>query len=156
MYRGMSDPSVSDLDSLDGVFELPDGVVEDQDLRTMYEVLVARMRREAEHLPMNTVQQLLIERIAMNYIVLRQKERNPIGSKEGFAHATVQKDFNTFWLSMTKEFNALLGRTDVAMRDAILGEVRDLILRTLAQVPDSEVREDIKARFAMAFEQNGL
>ena len=64
-----------DFAPLDGAFYLPEHI-EDTNLRQLYEVLVSRMRREAATLPMNTVQQLLIERIAYNYIVMREKERS--------------------------------------------------------------------------------
>src|SRR5690349_10250926 len=113
---------MSNLEDLDAAFELPD-IVDDPKMRALYEVLVARMREEARHLPMNTVQQLLIERIATNYIVLRCKERGELG---GFAHTSVQKDYNTFWLTMTAEFNRMLGKGDVGAGDrkALLKEVQ--------------------------------
>lgn len=144
------------LDSLDAAFNLPAEVCDDGELRSLYEVIVARMRREAQYLPMNTVQQLLIERIATNYIVLKMKERSPVGASDGFAHASVQKDFNTFWLSMTREFNSLLERSDKGNRDAILGEVRDIVLLTLADVKDPTQRQDLMISFGRAFEAAGL
>ena len=140
------------LDDLDAAFELPEHV-EDEKLRHLYEVLVHRMRDEAKNLPMNTVQQLLIERIAYNYIVLRAKERGELG---GFAHANVQKDFNAFWLSMTQEFNRMLGKT-VAMngneRKAMLREIQQIIVNTVsASVNDPKTRSDLLVNMAAAFE----
>lgn len=146
--------AVDDRD-LDAAFELPD-IVEDTKLRSLYEVLVYRMRAEARHLPMNTVQQLLIERIAYNYIVLRAKERGELG---GFAHSTVQKDFNTFWLSMTAEFNRMLGKSDPMSgsdRKALLKEMQQIIVRTVATVPDVKVRGELLEKMAAAFETAGI
>jgi hypothetical protein len=144
------------LEDLDVAFELPD-VIGDEKLRQLYEVLVHRMREEAKHLPMNTVQQLLIERIAYNYIVLRARERGDLG---GFAHATVQKDFNTFWLSMTQEFNRLLGKGEPMsnlQRKAMLNEVRQIIITTLSStVQDPRLRSDLVERMATAFEAAGI
>ena len=144
-----------DLRDLDAAFELPE-VVTDPKLRGLYEVLIARMRAEAAHLPMNTVQQLLIERIAFNYIVLRSKERGELG---GFAHSNVQKDYNTFWLSMTAEFNRLLGRhgdMPAADRRALLREIQQIIMSTVSTVDDPTQRTALMDRFATAFEAAGI
>lgn len=145
----------SDLSDLDAAFELPE-VVTDPKLRGLYEVLVSRMRAEAAHLPMNTVQQLLIERIAFNYIVLRSKERGELG---GFSGANVQKDYNTFWLSMTSEFNRLLGKhgdLPAADRRHLLREIQQIIVSTLSTVDDSGQRSVLMDRFATAFEAAGI
>lgn len=144
------------LEDLDAAFELPDDAVPDPRLRALYEVLVHRMREEAKHLPMNTVQQLLIERIAFNYVVLRSKERGELG---GFAHSTVQKDFNTFWLSMTQEFNRLLGKVEgigVADRKALLKDVQQIVVGTLASISDPHLRNDLMEKIAAGFEAKGI
>ena len=144
--------STQSLDDLDAAFELPDEI-EDTRLRQLYEVLVVRMRAEARHLPMNTVQQLLIERIAYNYIVLRAKERGELG---GFAHSTVQKDYNTFWLTMTSEFNRMLGKGEplgAAERKSLLKDIQRIIVDTLSTaVADPKIRSDVLTRMAAAFE----
>lgn len=141
-----------ELDSLDGAFELPD-VIEDQKLRALYEVIVHRMRAEARALPMSTVQQLLIERIAFNYVVLRSKERGELG---GFGSATVQKDYNTFWLSMTSEFNRMLGKVEPlagADRKALLKDIQQIIVSTVqATGMDAKTRSSLLENMATAFE----
>lgn len=140
------------LDDLDAAFELHD-TVEDPRLRGLYEVLVHRMRNEAKDLPMNTVQQLLIERIAYNYIVMRSRERGEYG---GFATAAAQKDYNTFWLSMTQEFNRMLGKAETLNgvdRKAMLRDIQQLILQTVnASVSDPKTRSDLLVNMAAAFE----
>lgn len=141
-----------DLSALDGAFYLPEHV-DDANLRALYEVLVARMRKEAADLPMNTVQQLLIERIAYNYIVLRVKER---GGDGGFNTTAVQKDFNTFWLSMTQEFNRMLTKSENmngSERKALLREIQQLILQTVnSSVTDPRTRSNLLTSMAAAFE----
>lgn len=139
-----------DLAALDDAFHLSD-TVEDARLRALYEVIVSRMRKEAEDLPMNTVQQLLIERIAYNYIVLRDRE-----SGQGFGTASAQKDFNTFWLSMTQEFNRMLCKTETltgSERRALLKEVQKTILQTVNKsVADPKTRSNLLINMASAFE----
>lgn len=144
------------LEDLDAAFDLPDDAVPDPRLRGLYEVLVHRMREEAKHLPMNTVQQLLIERIAFNYVVLRSKERGELG---GFAHSTVQKDYNTFWLSMTAEFNRLLGKVEgigVADRKALLKDVQQIVVGTLSAISDAHLRNELMEKIAAGFEAKGI
>lgn len=143
-----------ELHDLDAAFELPD-IITDARLRSLYEVLVYRMRDEAKHLPMNTVQQLLIERIAYNYIALRSKEAVP----DGFGSTSGQKDYNSFWLSMTSEFNKLLGKVEPlkgADRVMFLKEIQQIIVNTVATVADPRVRNDLLEKMAAAFESAGI
>jgi hypothetical protein len=143
------------LEELDAAFELPD-IITDPKLRSLYEVLVHRLRLEAKDLPMNTVQQLLIERICYNYIVLRSKERGDLG---GFSHSTVQKDFNSFWLSMTAEFNRLLGKTEAVAgteRKSLGKQMQTIIMSTVAQVSDVKVRSELLQKLATEFEKAGI
>lgn len=144
------------LEDLDAAFELPE-IIEDPKLRGLYEVLVHRMRDEAQHIPMNTIQQLLIERIAYNYIVLRSKERGELG---GFNTASIQKDFNTFWLDMTREFNRMLGKGEAmntGEKKALLKEIQQVIVQTVSKtVADAKTRSDLLVNLATAFETNKI
>lgn len=144
------------LEDLDAAFELPE-IVTDPKLRALYEVLVHRMRDEAQHIPMNTIQQLLIERIAYNYIVLRSKERGELG---GFNTASIQKDFNTFWLDMTREFNKLLGKGEpmnAGEKKTLLKEIQQVIVQTVSKtVADAKTRSDLLVNLATAFETNKI
>jgi hypothetical protein len=142
-------------ESLDKAFTLPDWL-ENDDLRQVYEVIVARMRREANHIPMNTVQQLLIERIALNYIVLKFRESRPLGDEQGFQHAGVIKEWNTFWLASTKEFTDLLVKFRPTDKEAILAQVRDCMGEVLGTIEDTEMRNDLVQRFVKTFERVGL
>jgi hypothetical protein len=143
------------LQELDAAFELPEAMVANERLRGLYEVLVARMRNEARNLPMNTVQQLLIERIATNYIVLKAREA---GEGGGFTTTAGQKDYNTFWLSMTQEFNRMLGRADAKDdRAALLREMQTIIVNTLATtIADPRQRRMALEKMATAMEKAGV
>jgi hypothetical protein len=140
------------LDSLDGAFTIGDSI-EDTRWRNLYEVLIHRMRREAADLPMNTVQQLLIERIARNYIELRIRED---GGLEGFTSASAQKEFNTFWLSMTQEFNRMITKQETLSgneRKTLLRDIQQTILKTVNNsVTDPKTRSTLLVNMAAAFE----
>lgn len=143
------------IEALDGAFELTP-LVADPKLRELYEVIVARLRQEASSVPMNTVQQLLIERIAANYIMLKAREAVPIGDDQGFAHTTAVKDFNTFWLGMTREFNAQLHRFGPNDHEATLRRVRDVIVSELSNVEDGALRNELTDRFVRRFDAESL
>lgn len=140
------------LDALDEAFHLPENI-EDTRLRTLYEVLVHRMRTEAKGLPMTTVQQLLIERIAYNYVVMRDREN---GHHGGFQSSTSAKDFNTFWLSMTQEFNRMLTKQETMSgneRKTLLKDIQQTIFATINKsVQDPKTRSHLLVNFAAAFD----
>lgn len=142
-------------EELDGIFTLPDSV--DEAHRDMYEVIVTRLRRESVGLPLNTIQLLLLERIARNYIVLRIKEDAGNG-EGGFAHATAQKEFNTFWLSMTVEFNRLLRANEKGMYDAVMHEFVSIMESTLTDVLQNhpELAAAARNRLADELDQRGI
>lgn len=142
-------------EALDALFSLPEWV-DKQDLRNAYETIVARMRRECAHVPMNTVQQLLVERVAFNYITLRHREHLPLGDPQGFGDARVLRDWNTYWLSCTQEFNGLLVKFKPSDREAIMTMVRGAVAEILATVEDKGLRNDLVERFVSTFERQGL
>lgn len=126
-------------DDLAVAFALPEEIAQDSDLAALHSALVTRLRREAAGLPMNTTQQLLLERIAYNYIVMRFKERTG-----GFSTPAQQKDYNTFWLSMTQEFNKLLLANDDKLREALLMEINKIVLGGLEIIKDPEDRRSMR------------
>lgn len=143
-------PPLAPLDDLDYAFNLPDYIT-DPGLKRLYEVLLVRMRKEAQHLDMNTVQLLLIERIAFNYVMLRHLE-----ATNGFAKASEQKDFNTFWLSMTAEFNKNLRNTDAESRDRVIMAMASVVNRVISQVDDEQARVKLRTNLADELEQAGF
>jgi hypothetical protein len=145
------------VESLDGFFTLPAWVTR-RELREGYEAIVSRMRRECMHVPMNTVQQLLIERIAFNYIILKQREAARMGTERGFADPDAIKDFNTFWLKMTAEFNNLLVKFKPSDKEAVMAQVRGAVEEIMATLPPEhhELRNELMYRFVKTFERAGL
>lgn len=144
-------------EALDNMFFLPSWIT-NETLMVGYEIIVSRMRREAGHVTMNTIQQLLLERIAFNYVVLRSREQAAIGSAEGFADPKVIKEFNTFWLAMTKEFNELLVKFKPSDKEAVMAMVRACVEEILATIPaeNSALRNDLIMRFVDTFKREGL
>jgi hypothetical protein len=140
------------VDSLDSLFKLPDWVL-DPELRNAYEIIIARLRRETEHVPLNTLQQLRIERIAFNYIVLKYRESAAAGD---FAFAENLKEWNTYWAQITREFDAVLKAWAPKEQDAIMAMVKAAIAEVIATVEDTGVRNDLVRRFPDTFSRMGL
>jgi hypothetical protein len=141
------------LDSLDAAFTLPEQITNDVRLHRLYEVIVARMRRESDGVPMNTIQTLLMERIALNYIIMKAREQgllNPIS-------ATAQKDHQTWWLAMTAQFNKQLNKaTEQEYKDKLLREVTNVIISVLSKVEDPKLKAQLKNDLMAGFEAAGI
>lgn len=133
-------------DDLARAFRLPGWVTEDPEMEALHGAIVTRLRNEARGMPMNTVQQLLLERIAYNYIVLKNKEET-----NSFSTPTQQKDFNTWWLSMTQEFNKLLLANQDRMREAMLMQINDIIRGSLEIITNPDERRDLRRKLAEEF-----
>lgn len=138
-------------------YALPDFVPEE--LQVLHSELVSRLREEARHIPhMGTIAELLIERIAFNYILLRYKEgATDDNARVGFTHERNQKEFNTFWLTMTQEFNKLTRGTMEAaeMRDLVVNQVSDAMAAVLSEM-EPGLAADLRTRLTQAFEAAGL
>jgi len=145
--------TAGDLNSLDSAFTLPEQVTADSTLQHLYEVIVDRMRRESEGVPMNTIQTLLMERIALNYIVMKAREQgllNPLS-------AAAQKDHQTWWLAMTAQFNKQLNKaTEQEYKDKILREVTNVIVSVLSKVEDPKLKLQLKNDLMSGFEAAGI
>lgn len=141
-------------DDLDLAMQLP-ASIQDPRYVALYNTLIARMMRESAHLNNSTLVTLLIERIAFNYVVMRWKESRPMGELEGFAHATAQKEFNSFWLGLSKELGAMLKQTDREYRDELLRQVMASLQAALESEP-SDVSSRVRSRLASKLEQAGF
>lgn len=142
-----------DLDSLDDAFVLPASVAENTRLLRLYEVIVSRMRAESEGVPMNTIQTLLMERIAYNYIVMKAREQGILDQLS----AAQQKDLQTWWLAMTAQFNKQLNKaTEQEYKEKILREVTNVIVAVLSKVPDPKLKAQLKQDLMAGFEAAGI
>jgi hypothetical protein len=142
----------SDLDSLDVVFDLPDTITDDR-IRSMYEVLVHRMRREAANLPMTTTQHLLIERICTIYVSIRQRES---GAAAEFLSASDQKSINAFWLSLVAEFNKILKAPEADMKKALIKDVGFAIKRAINSTLEDPARRVLTEKISNALDAIGV
>lgn len=136
----------------DSLYDLPD-TISNPKLRELYEVICARLRAESLGVQMTTIQELLLERIAHNYIVLRQKEAHQL---TGDADDEFLRRQNTFWLQMTREFLAnVRGADKPETRDLILGQVSQAMNSVFDDMDPSQAGL-LRAKFGAALQEVGL
>lgn len=138
------------LDGLAAAFRLPPEIAENETYAALHTEIVDRLRREAAGLPMKTVQNLLIERIAYFYVAMKMREDTGEGSLRE------QKELLTFWLSMTQEFNRLLEKNTEKLRDEMVLKVQNILKEALPLVQDVEDRKALRRELSAKFAENEL
>lgn len=131
-------------------FRLPDYLADDPDLSALYRESIRKLRAEALGLPMHTVQEFLLERIATKYVILRYRERT--GS---WLYPQAERDSNDQWLALVKEWNRALTAGNDAMRDSLLRQVEEAVVQGLEQVADPETRKNLRLHFKEKFSAIG-
>lgn len=121
--------------------------------QSIYREMVAQLRAEAAGLPMNTVQHLLIERIAYDYVYIRiREEEMRLGDNTStFNRPNVHKEYNNFWLDMTKEFHKQLTSGNDKLREALLMEVQAAVQNAVNTVKDPETRQSLRRTLSEEF-----
>lgn len=94
---------------------------------------------------MNTVQTLLLERIATQYVTTKLRE------EQGQLSLRDMKEQNAAWLSMTQEFNRLLLASEDKLREAMFREMQEIILGSLELITDDETRRNVRRHLAGEF-----
>lgn len=121
-----------------------------QTLIDLYAAIVGRLQFESQHVPMTTLQTLLLERIAFNYVALRWKE-----GTAGFDHDRSQKDFNTFWLDMTREFNRQVTLHGPEAQKALIAQFIGIVSNALDNLP-ADLAQQVREDMATGLEAVGL
>jgi hypothetical protein len=133
----------------DTMFELPQAI-DDVDLRGLYEHVIHGLREDAAKQPtVTTLQELLIERIASNYIMLRFKERH-----NSFAHERNQREFYTYWLAMVRDYAQLakmMGIDENAVKTEMTTKIVTAINGALVGLEPS-VAQTVRTKLAEALE----
>jgi hypothetical protein len=125
----------TDLDSLDCIFYMPEDMY-DADLRFhhMYEVIKTRLQREAVGLPLGTIQELLLERIASMYVTVKYRE-----ATDGFKHASEQRELNSYLMSLFQEWNKVLRSAELEERQVMTKALLTVLVGSLKglDIPNS-------------------
>lgn len=101
-------------------------------------------------MPMHTVQEFLLERIATKYVIMKYRERT-----DSWRGVSSERDFSSHWLDLVKEWDKVLASSQEKLRDAILAEVEGIVIEGIQQVPDDNIRKSLRLYFKEAFAQLG-
>ena len=119
-------------------FRLPDYLQEDAGLVTLYHDAIKALQAESRGLPMHTVQEFLLERIATKYVIMKYRERTYT-----WAGVNSEKDFGAQWLDLVKEWNRVLSSGQDKLRDAVLADAERITLEGLQLIEDDETRKKL-------------
>jgi len=137
--------------AVDGsIFHVPEEVSGDERLSGIYNEIVQNLRREVEGIPMTTVQNLLIERIATLYVIIKRRDETDTWLPRQ------QKEYNAQFLAAGAEFNKLLQNNQEQQRLATVGKIQGALLAAINRLPDPEARRAMKEFIADEFVKAGL
>lgn len=122
-----------------------------EEWKSVYQFVADGMLREASGVSMTTVQRLLIDRIAYNYVDIRKIEAN-----ERPATLNERKDLNSRWLSMTQEFNRMLADNEDKRRDQLVADVQAMCLDALKRISSDDDKKILRLALSEGFAKLNL
>lgn len=132
-------------DVFSSAFELPDAI-SDQILRDLHTHMVEDLRQQVSGLPMNTLQQILIERLASVYIQIKWRENT-----NGWVGVNQQKEMNAYFLSLEQEFRKILIESDAMVKTVLVANIQNIVSETLKLVTNDEERRAVRRELAEKF-----
>lgn len=114
--------------------------------------ILASLRKDAEGLPMTTSQDLLMERMATTYALMRKREADPNVTM----NVSDIRANNQQWLAMTSEFNKQITVGEDKRRSTMIENILQVINNVLTMMEDDSEREKARKRLAEGFKNAGL
>lgn len=146
----MTDSPIDDVPELGPQFELPADIAADLAMVNLYHESIRKLIAESRGLPMHTVQEFLLERIATKYVIMKWRERH-----NTWVGINTEKDFASGWLDLVKEWDRVLASGQQQLRDSIMAEVEGIIVGGIEQVPDDDTRKVLRLYFKEKFARLG-
>lgn len=110
------------------------------------------LKKDVEGLPLTTVHNMLMERMATFYTIMRKRETED-GSKLSFAEIRANQQQ---WLAMTTEFYKQIKDGEDKRLNTFKLKVQKIIVNILTLVEDDQLREDLRKRLQRDFSDAGL
>jgi hypothetical protein len=150
------------------MFKMRPGIVQDKTFEGVYARIVHKLREEAAERPgFGMIEELMIERVAAGYVIIRDREARGIGQEgvnpedptkaPGFVHERNYREIVATWYDMASRLQAAQAKAGVPIEG--LDEIREDIEREIgeivgaildAQLPKAEAKS-VKARLAEEF-----
>lgn len=137
----------------DVINQLPYELQQDSQWAEKRNAILDSLRNDAKGLPMNTSQNLLMERMATFYVVMRKRETDPesLNMKVADVRQNQQQ-----WLAMTTEFNKQLTVGEDKRRSAMIDTILGIVTNAINTIQDPRIKEDLRKRLAEDFKEAGL
>ena len=149
---------MADWEHLDPAFDLPEHIGEPW--RTLFEHLVAKVRAETQHLPLNTLVQLQIERNLTLYVKIKEREAIAAGQPGSYpADQTIALDDNKFWLALTNALNdqvfKMKAADKAAVKNEVMGQIKPVLAEFIKRLP-SDHRERLRRELVELLDRAGI
>ena len=143
-------PPEDEAPELGVAFQLPADVLAKPELAELYLTSVRKLQAESRGIPMHTVQEFLLERIATKYVMLRYHE-----IYGGWRGVNSEKDATAQWLDMVKEWNKVLATGHEQLRAAFLDEFTSIAMKGVELIEDKPTRQMLLLHFKEQFAAAG-
>lgn len=138
----MTDPFDSaPADGMAYAFTPPAHIREHEELNALFEEIVARMRHEAEGIPMETNQLLLLSQIATDFVEMKYRD------EIGWQGTNSRKDAKDQWVKLMGEWRQVLKDNKEKISEKIVADFIKITNETFKQIKNDEDRRNAM-RFA--------
>lgn len=130
---------------------LPTELREDPKWADLRNEVMTSLREDSKGLPMNTSQNMLLERIATFYVVMRKRESE--GEKLSFQDI---RQNQTQWVALLQELNKQLQVNQDQLRSEMIKTILKIIQDAVTMVEDERIREDLRKTLQEKFKAAGF
>lgn len=146
----MSDPLDSaPVDGMAYAFTPPEHIREHEALNELFETIVARMRHEAEGIPMETNQLLLLAQIAMDFVEMKYRD------EFGWTGTNARKDAKAQWISLMAEWRQVLKDNKEKISEQIVADFVRITNEALKKIRNDEDRKNAALHMKEQFAAKG-
>lgn len=133
----MEDPlDRAPVDRMDYAFTPPEHIRQHEALNELFEEIVARMRHEAEGIPMETNQLLLLAQIAMDFVEMKYRDET-----NSWAGTNSRKDAKGQWISLMAEWRQVLKDNKDKISEQIVADFVKITNEAMKKVRDNDDRK---------------
>lgn len=147
----MSDPLDSaPVDRMAYAFVPPEHIREHEALNELYEEIVARMRHEAEGIPLETNQLLLLAQIAQDFVEMKYRDE-----MNAWVGTNARKDAKSQWISLMAEWRQVLKDNKEKISEQIVADFVRITNEALKKIRNDEDRKNAALHMKEQFAAKG-
>lgn len=124
-------------DRMGYAFTPPPHIREHMELSELFDEIVERMRREAEGIPLETNQLLLLSKIAVDFVEMKYRDET------GWGGTNARKDANAQWLAMMAEWRQVLKDNKEKISEQIVADFVRITNEVVKKIKDDTDRKTV-------------